>query len=121
MKNLISSTAQVFKLSFVIVLLTSATVFAGGNEDGATDKKNNASTYAVALSDMEKALNEAENSKKIYTPVSQVKIYDADFNLIQQASIPEDGIVEDKELLKLMRQSNELMRLDHITYYVLNN
>lgn len=122
MKKLTTFALKVFKLSLVIVALASAPVFAGGNDDKIKAKKSDADTeaYALALAEMKDALNEAEQHERSLTPMSQIKIYDSNFNLVKEATIPDDGIVEDKELLKLLRQSSELMKYEYMTYYILN-
>jgi hypothetical protein len=120
MKNIFLLTAKVFKLSSVIIILASAHVFAGGNDNGVQLSVSESDSYANALTEMEKALNKVEEMQNILTPNPQIIVYDSSYNLIKATDIPEDGIVEDREVLTLLRQSSELMKLEHITYYVLD-
>lgn len=120
MKSLLTSATKVFKLSFVMLALASVPVFAGGNEK-TEDKKTEAEVYAEALSDLEKSLNETEDLKNIYTPTPQIKFYDSDFNIVREADIPKDGFIEDEELLILIMQSDEFMKFENITYYILKD
>lgn len=121
MKNITTSAQKVLKLSFVIIALASAPVIAGGTDDKIDGNKSDADTYAIALVELKNVLNEAEQLEKSFAPMAKIKIYDTNFNLVKEATVPEDGIVEDKALLKLLRQSNELMKYEYITYYILNN
>lgn len=121
MKTLTTSALKVLKLSLVIVALASSSVIAGGTDDKIESKKSDADTYAAALVELKNAFSEAEQLEKSFTPSTIVKIYDTNFRLIKEATIPEDGMIEDRKLLKLLRQSSELMKYEYMTYYMLNN
>lgn len=120
MKNLITSTAKVFKLSLVMLAFASAPVFAGGNEKIEVNKAD-AEAYEDALSDMEKELKENEDRKNIYTPTLQIKFYDSNFNIVREADIPQNGFIEDAELLILISQSYEFMKFENTTHYILKD
>ena len=49
MKSLITPAAKMFKLSFVMIALASAPVFAGGNEKATIEKKHAETAYSVRL------------------------------------------------------------------------
>lgn len=121
MKTLTTSALKVLKLSLIIVALASAPVIAGATDDEIESKKSDSDTYAAALVELKNAFNEAEQLEKSFTPSTQIKIYDTNFKLIRVATIPVDGIIEDRKLLKLLRQSSELMKYEYLTYYMLNN
>lgn len=120
MKNLIISASKVLKLSLVIIVFASASVIAGGNEKTAI-KKTHDENYAHALKEMAEALNKTEEFKNIYTPATQIKIYDANFNLVKEVEIAEDGKIVNEEILILIHQATELMQFENTTYYILNN
>lgn len=119
MKNLTTSVLKVLKISFVMIALASPPLMAGGNDNKTELNKRDDNAYLNAIAELEDAMNEAKSLEKTFMPMSQIKIYDTNFNLVGEATISDDGIVEDKEVLKLLLQSSVLVKYEYMTFYIL--
>jgi len=119
MKNLFLSPANLFRLSFVMLALATAPVFAGDN-DKIMDTNSEDTAYTQALHEMAVEMEVTEKRNNLFTPSAQIKIYDSNYNLVKEVSATEEGLVDDQETMNLIFQSTELMKLNNTTYYLLN-
>lgn len=124
MKTLLKSTRKFIALTFVIVSLSASSLFAGSGDNvivrSDSSAKNTSSEYADAVKEMEEALATARDRESQFESAPIIKIYDKEFNLIKTFRISEDGQIEDKEALGLVRQSHILMQSDNTTHYLVN-
>lgn len=120
MKTLIPTSAKALTLTLTMFLFASGISFAGGNHDKKTEDDAITTTYSESITEMAIALEEAEAIDESFEMASQVKIYDSNFNLIKESTVPSECSSDDKELLMLMRNSNLLMEYGNVTYYLMN-
>lgn len=123
MKTLITTSTKALTLTFVLFSLATGLSIAGGNNNN-NDKKAGDDTlnssYSECLADMKIELAKAESINEEFEMTPKVKIYNSNFDLIKASDAPTDYSSEDKEMLKLIRNSNVLMEFGNITYYLLN-
>ena len=121
MNILATSASNIIKLAFIMIIFASAPLLAGGNEKVNVKEKKTDSTYEQALIEMAAALEETADVQEIYAPAPEIKIYDANFNLLKETIASSDGDIEDDETLNLLHNAAEFMKDKNTTYYVLNN
>lgn len=121
MNNLITPSTKAFMLALILISLASGASIARGNDTVKLKENTLHDSYTDSLLEVEKNMEKAENEKKFFELTPLVKIYDSDFNLIKESTLPTEFKSDDKELLMLMRKSNLFMEFEHITIYVMND
>ena len=104
------------------IILTTTLATAEPIKKEVTDKTaaaKEAALEAEVLVQLEEEENFLAEFKSLNLPT--VKIFDANENLVYEATVDDVELIQDKKLLSLMHQSDFLMSFENTSYYKLHN